>query len=71
MKKQRGGGLDRFLLVLAVLAVVAARWEDVQGLVSRAIVGTLRIAGDRQEIAVNAEEPADREIGRASCRERV
>ena len=60
MKKQRGGGLVRFLLVLAVLAVIALRWEDVKGLVSRAIVGTLRIAGDRQEIAVDTEKTGDR-----------
>ena len=31
MKKQRGGGLVRFLRVLAVLAVSAVRWEDVTG----------------------------------------
>ena len=60
MKKQRGGGLVRFLLVLTVLALIALRWEDVQGLVSRAIVGTLRIAGDRQEIAVDTEKTGDR-----------
>lgn len=61
MKKRRRGGTIRLLFVLAVLAVAAARWEEMQGLMSHAIVGALQIVGDRPEISVNAEEPVGTE----------
>ena len=55
--RRRRGALFRFLIVLAVLAVIAVYREDVHQLISRVIVGTKQLVGEKTEIAVSEEEP--------------